>query len=349
VLILAKENSEMLLFPFNDYWWFYVGFTIFVLCVLALDLGVFHKKAHEVSFKEASIWTSVWIGCALIFNGLFYLYAKYRFSTHERYLQIPGFDPDQQAKTTALEFLTGFVVEKSLAIDNIFVFAVVFAYFGVPKIYQHRVLFWGILGALVFRGLFIAIGSVLMQYHAVVIFFGLLLIATGIKMFFAGTQTQDLKDNFIVKQLKKVFRVHPHIEGQNFFIKKDGLTFVTPLFLALIFLELSDIIFAIDSVPAIFALTKEPLIVFTSNIFAILGLRSMYFMLAGVMDRFIYIKYGLASVLVFVGLKMVWLNEAFGGKFPISWSLIIIAALIGGSILASVVIDRFKLGSKDHL
>lgn len=332
----------MILFPFYDYWWFYAGFTAFVLVVLALDLGVFHKKAHEVRFKEASIWTTVWIGMAFVFNYLFYLYAQHRFSTHERYTSIPGFDPDAQAKTSALEFLTGFVVEKSLAIDNIFVFAVVFAYFGIPKMYQHRVLFWGILGALVFRAIFIAMGSVLMQYQWVVIFFGALLILTGLKMFFAGTKPQNLENNFIVKQLKKFFRVHPQIEGQNFFIKKNGLTYVTPLFLALIFLELSDIIFAVDSVPAIFALTKEPLIVFTSNIFAILGLRSMYFMLAGVMDRFAYIKYGLASVLVFVGLKMVWLNEAFGGKFPINWSLGIIAFLIGGSIVASIIIDRRK-------
>jgi len=332
----------MLLFPFVDYWWFYAGFTAFVLVVLALDLGVFHKKAHEVGFKEASIWTAIWIGMAFVFNYLFYLYAQHRFSTHERYTSLPNFDPDAQAKTTALEFLTGFVVEKSLAIDNIFVFAVVFAYFGIPKMYQHRVLFWGILGALVFRAIFISLGSVLMQYQWVVLFFGGLLILTGFKMFFAGTKPQNLENNFIVRQLKKIFRVHPHIEGQKFFIKKNGLTYVTPLFLALIFLELSDIIFAVDSVPAIFALTKEPLIVFTSNIFAILGLRSMYFMLAGVMDRFAYIKYGLASVLVFVGLKMVWLNEAFGGKFPIGWSLGIIASLIGGSIVLSVIIDRRK-------
>ncbi|MFN8944456.1 MAG: TerC family protein [Pseudobdellovibrionaceae bacterium] len=330
----------MILFPFQDYWWFYAGFIVFILVVLALDLGVFHKEAHEVSFKESSIWTAIWISFARVFNLLFYFYAQYRFSTNERYLAIPGFDADLQAKNSALEFLTGFVVEKSLAIDNIFIFAVVFGYFGIPKMYQHRVLFWGILGALFFRAIFIAMGSVLMQYHWVVIFFGGLLILTGIKMFFAGTEPQNLENNFIVKQLKKVFRVHPHIEGQNFFIKKDGITYVTPLFLALIFLELSDIIFAVDSVPAIFALTKEPLIVFTSNIFAILGLRSMYFMLAGVMDRFGYIKYGLAAVLIFVGLKMVWLNEAFGGKFPITWSLLIIATLIGGSILASIIIDR---------
>lgn len=240
------------------------------------------------------------------------------------------------------QFLTGFVVEKSLAVDNIFIFAVVFSYFAIPKVYQHRVLFWGILGALLFRAIFIAMGSVLMQYKFVVLFFGVLLIATGIKMFFMGTKQQDLENNFIVKQLKKVFRVHPKIEGESFFIKKDGLTYVTPLFLALIFIEVTDIIFAVDSVPAIFALTKEPLIVFTSNIFAILGLRSMYFMLSGVMDRFIYIKYGLAAVLVFVGAKMVYLNDAFGGKFPIVWSLSIITLLIGSSIVVSIIVDNRK-------
>lgn len=330
----------MILFPFAEYWWFYAGFTVFILFVLALDLGVFHKKAHEVSFKEASIWTVIWIGLALVFNYAFYLYAGYKFSTDPLYSSIPNFNPDAQAKASAMEFLTGFVVEKSLAIDNIFVFAVVFAYFGIPKIYQHRVLFYGIIGALVFRLIFISLGSVLLQYKWIVIFFGILLIFTGFKMFFAGTKPQNLEDNFIIKQLKKIFRVHPNIEGDKFLIKKDGLTYVTPLFLALIFLELSDIIFAIDSVPAIFALTKEPLIVFTSNVFAILGLRSMYFMLSGVMDKFVYIKYGLAAVLVFVGLKMVWLNEAFGGKFPIEWSLGIIVGLVGSSILASLMFKR---------
>jgi tellurite resistance protein TerC len=332
----------MILFPFADYWWFYLAFTVFVLAVLALDLGVFHKNAHEVSFKEASVWTAVWIGLAFVFNFLFYLYARHTFTTDPKYTSLPDFDALTQAKNSALEFLTGFVVEKSLAIDNIFVFAVVFSYFGIPKIYQHRVLFWGIIGALIFRGIFIAMGSVLMQYHWIVVFFGALLILTGFKMFFAGTKPQNLENNFIVNMLKKVFRVHPTLEGQNFFIRKEGLIYVTPLFLSVVFLELTDIIFAVDSVPAIFALTKEPLIVFTSNIFAILGLRSMYFMLAGVMDRFAYIKYGLASVLVFVGLKMVWLNDAFGGKFPISWSLGIIGFLIGSSILFSWVADRRK-------
>lgn len=337
----------MLLFPFAEYWWFYAGFILFVFFLLALDLGVFHKKAHEVSFKESAIWTSIWISLALVFNVLFYIYSKWKFSTDERYLSLPDFDPSGQAKSFALEFLTGFVIEKSLAIDNIFIFAVVFGYFGIPKKYQHRVLFWGILGALIFRAIFVGMGSVLMQYEWVVIFFGVLLIATGIKMFFAGTEQKSLDKSVIIRALKKVFRVHPHIEGQKFFHKINGLTYVTPLFLALIFLELTDIIFAVDSVPAIFAITKEPLIVFTSNIFAILGLRSMYFMLAGVMDKFIYIKYGLAAVLVFVGSKMVYLNHAFGGKFPIGWSLGIIAFLIGSSIAFSVLVDmKSKNSSK---
>jgi tellurite resistance protein TerC len=329
----------MILFPLSEYWLFYAGFTLFVFLLLALDLGVFHKKAHEVSFKESSIWTTIWISLAMIFNYLFYLYSYWQFTTDDKYLSIPGFDGVAQAKTTAIEFLTAFVIEKSLAIDNIFIFAVVFGYFAIPKLYQHRILFWGVLGALIFRAIFISMGSVLMQYHWVVIFFGALLILTGIKMFFAGTKIQNLENSFIVSLLKKIFRIHPHIESQNFFFKKEGLVYVTPLFLALVFLEITDIIFAVDSVPAIFAVTKEPLIVFTSNIFAMLGLRSMYFMLAGFMDKFIYIKYGLASVLIFVGGKMVYLNEAFGGKFPINWSLGIISFLIGTSIAVSLIVN----------
>lgn len=332
----------MTLFPFSEYWSFYVCFLIFVFFLLALDLGVFHKKAHEVSLKESATWTAIWISLAMVFNVLFYFYARWQFSTGERFLAIPGFDPDAQAKTTALEFLTGFVIEKSLAIDNIFIFAVVFGYFAIPKKYQHRVLFWGIFGALVFRGIFIGMGSILMQYEWVVMFFGGLLILTGFKMFFSGTEEKNLDESVIIRGLKKVLRVHPKLEGEKFFHRVNGLVHVTPLFLALIFLELTDIIFAVDSVPAIFAITKEPLIVFTSNIFAMLGLRSMYFMLAGVMDKFIYIKYGLAAVLVFVGAKMVYLNHAFGGKFPITWSLGIIAFLISSSIGASIFVDARK-------
>lgn len=330
----------MMLFPMSAYWWVYLGFVTFVILMLALDLGVFHRQAHEVSFKEATAWSVLWVSLALLFNLLFYVMALERFKFHPMYQGIEDFDPATQARTSALEFLAGFVVEKSLAIDNIFIFAIVFSYFAIPKIYQHRILFWGILGALVFRAIFVALGAVLMQYHWVVVGFGVLLIFTGIKMLTAGTESQDLDKNVLLKWLRKIFRVEPKLHGAHFFVRKDGILYVTPLFVALIFLELTDIIFAIDSVPAIFALTKEPLIVFTSNIFAILGLRSMYFMLSGFMDRFRYIKYGLAAVLMFVGVKMAYLTQAFDGKFPISWSLGIIAFLIGSSVLFSVYMNR---------
>ena len=332
----------MILFTFADYWWFYLTFTLFVLSMLALDLGVFHKTSREVSPTEATLWTGFWISLALVFNAVFYFYSVHKFSTDPFYTSIPGFDPLLQAKTLGLEFLTGFVIEKALAIDNIFIFAVVFSYFGIPKIYQHRVLFWGIMGALAFRGLFIALGSMLMKYHWIVVFFGALLILTGIKMFFAGTKPQNIENNFIVGLLKKWIRVTPNLVGKNFFVRQNGLVFATPLFLSLVFLELSDIIFAVDSVPAIFAITKEPLIVFTSNIFAILGLRSMYFLLSGVIDRFAYIKYGLASVLIFVGLKMTYLNELFDGKFPIGLSLGIITSLISVSIIMSIIVEKIE-------
>ncbi len=329
-------------FPFAEYWWFYASFIVFVLAVLALDLGVFHKDAHEVSFKEASIWTAAWISLALVFNVLFYLYADHSFANDPRLLELSQGDPAGAAKRVAMEFLTGFVVEKSLAVDNIFVFAVVFSYFGIPRIYQHRILFYGIIGALFFRALFIALGSYLMAYHAVVLFFGALLIFTGIKMFLSNDEMMEPEKNWSLRLLRKFLRVHPKIEGEQFFVRINGVLHATPLFVALIFLELSDILFAVDSVPAIFALTNEPLIVFTSNIFAILGLRSMYFMLSGVMAKFAYIKYGLAAVLIFVGLKMVWLNDAFGGKFPIAWSLGIIVGLIGSSIAVSWYISALK-------
>ncbi len=261
------------------------------------------------------------------------MYAKWKFTTDETYNLIAGFDPDAQAKTSALEFLTGFVIEKSLAIDNIFIFAVVFGYFAIPKMYQHRVLFWGILGALVFRAIFIGMGSVLMQYEWVVIFFGVLLIITGIKMFFAGTEQKDLDQNIIVRGLKRVLRIHPKIVGQKFFTKINGLIYVTPLFLALVFLELTDIIFAVDSVPAIFAITKEPLIVFTSNIFAMLGLRSMYFFLANMLEKFSYLEYSLIAILTFVGIKMLIIHHY---KFPEWVSLGFIALALLGGILVSL-------------
>jgi len=329
--------ESIYLFPLADYWWLYLGFTAFVLGMLALDLGVFHRDAHVVSFKESLTWSVVWVSLALIFNLLLWWYCVWKFPQDARLLAVPGFVPEVAARTAALEFLTGYIVEKSLAVDNIFIFVVVFTFFAIPAKYQHRVLFFGILGALVFRVIFIALGAVLMQYHWLVVLFGVFLILTGIKILFAGDKPIEPEKNPIIRLLRKFLRVTPQIEGQKFFLRKAGVLYATPLFVALVFLELSDIIFAVDSVPAIFAITKEPLLVFTSNIFAILGLRAMYFLLAGVVHKFRYLKYGLGLVLVFVGLKMVWLNEAFGGKFPITWSLGIIAGIIGTSIAVSLL------------
>ena len=329
--------ENIILFPFADYWLFYVGFTVFVLMMLALDLGVFHRDAHEVTFKESLTWSIIWISLALIFNFLFFKFAGWKFENDARLLAIPGFDGNAAANQVGLEFLTGYIVEKTLAIDNIFVFVVVFSFFAVPLKYQHRVLFFGILGALIFRIIFIAMGSILLQYQWIVIFFGAFLILTGFKIIFAPEKPIDPEKNPVIKLFKKFFPVTSTFEGQKFFIRKEGMLYATPLMVALLFIEVSDIIFAVDSVPAIFAITKEPLIVFTSNVFAILGLRAMYFMLAGVIHKFRYLKYGLGIVLVFVGLKMAWLNEAFGGKFPISWSLIIIVTIIGTSILISLL------------
>ena len=327
-------------FPFAEYWHFYAGFMAFVLAMLALDLGVFHRKAHDVSFKEASIWSVVWVSMALLFNFGLYRYALWKFPQDERLLAIPNFVPDVAAWTVSMEFLTGYIVEKSLSVDNIFIFVMVFAYFAIPTKYQHRVLFYGILGALVFRAIFIGLGSALMQFHWVIYLFGAFLILTGIKMFFASNEEIEPEKNLLIRIFRKFMPVSPTIDGKNFFSRIDGKWHATPLFIALLFLEATDIIFAVDSVPAIFAITKEPFIVFTSNIFAILGLRSMYFMLAGVIEKFYLLKYGLAIVLVFVGLKMVWLNDAFGGKFPISYSLGFISLTILASVLLSLAFPR---------
>lgn len=326
----------MTYFLFADYWWFYLGFTAFVLLLLSLDLGVFHRKAHAVSFREATLWSVVWIGLALAFNFGFYRYAAWKFANDPALMGTPGFNPETAARQVGLEFLTGYVVEKTLSLDNIFVFVVVFTFFAIPAVYQHRVLFFGIIGALLFRGVFIAVGSALLQYHWVIWVFGGLLIATGLKMMFLPDKKLDPEKNPIIRLFRRFVPVTDEIHGQKFFVRLKGVIHATPLLVALLFVEISDILFAVDSVPAIFALTKEPMIVFTSNVFAILGLRALYFLLAGAVERFTLLKYGLAAVLVFVGLKMVWLNDAFGGKFPIAWSLAIIGAAIGASIAASL-------------
>lgn len=334
--------SDLFLFPFADYWWFYAAFTVFVLGMLALDLGVFHRDAHEVGFKEALGWSITWISLALLFGYGLYQYALWKFPLDPR---LVGLDHAALAKQTFLEYLAGFVVEKSLSVDNIFVFVVVFGYFAIPPKYQHRVLFFGILGALIFRIIFIGLGALLMQFHWVILVFGAFLILTGLKILFAPEKPVDPEKNPIIRLLRRIMPVTPQVHGQNFFVLLNGVLHATPLFVCLVFLELTDIVFAIDSVPAIFALTKEPLIVFTSNVFAILGLRALFFLLAGVMHRFHYLKYGLGLVLVFVGLKMAWLNEAFGGKFPITWSLGIIGGLIGLSMLLSWLRPRPAAGA----
>lgn len=311
-------------FPFAEYWWFYAGFLVFVLAMLAIDLGIFNRKAHVVSFKEAATWSAVWVVLAIIFGAAFYQYTLSNFGA-------------EIARSLTLEFFTGFVIEYSLSIDNIFIFVLVFAYFRIPPEYKHRVLFYGILGALVFRAIFIALGSALMQFHWVIYLFGGFLIITGIKMVFTQSEEIEPEKNLLIRIFRRFMPVTHSIRGKEFFLKKRGRWFATPLFITLLFLEATDIIFAVDSVPAIFAVTNEPLIVFTSNIFAILGLRSMYFMLAGVIGKFHLLKFGLSIVLVFVGLKMVWLNDAFGGKFPISYSLGFIITVIAGSIVLSIL------------
>jgi tellurite resistance protein TerC len=315
------------LFPFAEYWWIYASFLGLIAVVLAIDLGVFNKTPHQPSLKEAGLWTVAWVALAGLFNLALYFYSLQKFGSAEI------------ANRVGLEFLAGYVVEKTLAVDNIFVFAMVFAYFKVPLRFQHKVLFWGIIGALLFRGLFIALGAFLMQYHFVVVGFGVLLVLTGLKMAFQKDEG-DMNDRWVLRLLRRWLPLTSDDDRGSFVRTINGKRFVTPLFLALVVIEVSDIIFAVDSVPAIFALTKEPLTVFTSNIMAILGLRSMYFMISGFMDKFTYIKYGLAAVLVFVGFKMSYLNGAFGGKFPITWSLAVITVLVGTSIVASLVKTR---------
>ncbi len=327
-------------FPWSEYWWVYFAFVGFVIAMLVLDLGVFHKKSHTVSMKEATIWSVVWICLALLFNFGLHEFAHAEFLSSERLRAFPGFTPQlakQWADQLSLEFLTGYVIEKSLSVDNLFIFVIVFQYFAIKPIYQHRILFFGILGALAFRAIFISIGSALMRYEWVVMLFGGFLVLTGVKLAFSSNQEIEPEKNILIRILKKIMPVTTTITGPEFVKRQGGKLYATPLLLCLVFVEATDIIFAVDSVPAIFAITKEPLIVFTSNVFAILGLRSLYFLLANVVDKFHLLKYGLAVVLVFVGLKMTWLNHAFDGKFPISWSLWIISGVIGASIAASLL------------
>jgi TerC family integral membrane protein len=338
-------NGPAVLFPFSEYWWFYLAFTAFVGVLLALDLGVFHRKAHTVSVKEAAAWSVVWVTLALSFNFGFYRFMLSRFAQDPRLLAIPGFVPASAAWEATLQFLAGYVVEYSLSVDNIFVFVVVLNYFSIPTVYQHRVLFFGILGALIFRAVFIAVGAALLQYQWVLWFFGAFLVFTGVRMMFAEERGVEPEENALIRLFRRFVPVTPEMHAQKFFLRVSGKVHATPLFVALLFLEMTDIVFAVDSVPAIFALTREPLIVFTSNIFAILGLRNLYFMLRGAIDRFHMLKYGLGIVLVFVGLKMTvfqlpYFERVFHGHFPITWSLGIIVGVIALSVAASLIFPR---------
>ncbi len=293
-------------------WW--VIFNIFVLAMLALDLGVFHRKAHEVKVKEALVWSFVWIALALLFNVGVYFW---------------------QGTQTALEFLTGYLIEKSLSVDNIFVFLLIFSYFRVPFLYQHKVLFWGILGALVMRAIFIATGVTLIQkFHWIIYVFGGFLILTGIKMALQKDMEIHPERNPVLRLFQRFIPVTKDYEDDKFFFKRSGRYFATPLFITLLIVETTDLIFAVDSIPAILAITIDPFIVYTSNVFAILGLRALYFALAGIMQLFHYLHYGLSAILVFVGIKML-LADLY--KIPVGISLGVVAGSLLISAIASII------------
>ncbi len=325
---------DVQLFPFADYWWFYLAFTAFVLALLAVDLGVFHRKAHEVSIREATIWSAVWVALALGSNYLFYRYALWKFAADERLNAIPGFVPEEAARQVGLEFLTGYLIEKALSVDNIFVFVLVFGYFAIPAKYQHRVLFFGIIGALLFRAVFIAIGATLIQYHWVVVLFGVFLILTGAKMLLVPDKGVNPEKNPLMRLFRRLIPVTNEMHGQSFLVRLAGRVHATPLLVALLFVEISDIVFAVDSVPAIFAVTREPLIVFATNVFAILGLRALFFLLSGAIEKFHYLSLALSAILVFIGVKML-ISEFV--HIPIAVSLGVIAGLLTIAIVASLI------------
>jgi len=293
---------------------FWIGFHVLIFLILALDLGVFKRKEHKIPLKEALYWSLTWISLAMLF-GLFVFF--------------------EFGRIRALEYLTGYVIEYSLSVDNIFVFILIFSYFAVKEEYQHKILFWGILGALIMRGIFIFTGVALINsFHWIVIIFGGFLVFTGIKMLFQKEVQVDPEKNPVVIFFRKYLPVSDKLHGSKFFIKQNHRTYATPLFLVLLVIESSDLIFAVDSIPAILAISHETFIVYTSNIFAILGLRSLYFAVAGVMGYFRYLKVGLAFVLTFVGMKM--LASFFHMEIPILISLAIIISILVISVLASV-------------
>lgn len=301
--------------------WTYVLFNLFVLGMLALDLGLFHRQDHRVGLRESLVWTGVWIALAVLFAfGLYYW-------------KLAAFGAPQASEVT-LQFVTGYLIEKSLSIDNVFVFLLLLNYFKVPEQLQHRVLFWGIIGALIFRGIFIAIGAVLIaKFHWIIFLFGGILVLTGVKMALSKDKEIHPERNPLLRLFRKFVPVTDDYHGRNFFIRQAGRWAATPLMVVLVLVESSDIIFAVDSIPAIFAVSRDPFIVYTANVFAILGLRSLFFAIAGVMGLFHHLHYGLSAILVFVGVKML-ISDSF--KIPVGWSL----AVIGGILLISVAASK---------
>ena len=298
--------------------WLWIGFNAFVLAMLALDLGVFHRKAHVVSFRESIAWTAVWVVLALLFNA--WVWHHY-------------------GSQKALQFFTGYLIEKSLSVDNVFVFALLFSYFAVPLVYQHKVLFWGILGALAMRAIMIGAGAALItRFTWVIYLFGAFLIITGLKMVFKRAEEIHPERNPVVRWFKKLMPVTADYRRDRFFVLENGRRHATPLFVVLLLVEVSDLIFAVDSIPAIFAVTTDPFIVYTSNVFAILGLRSLYFALAGVINKFHYLKVGLGVVLAFVGVKMLLAHTAY--KLDTLVSLGVVAGVLAISIVASLLWPR---------
>jgi len=296
----------------------WIAFSAFILLMLSLDLGLFNRKAHAIRYREAWIWSGVWVTLAMIFGALVFNY---------------------QGKTRGLEFLTGYLIELSLSVDNLFVFLLIFSYFKVPSKFQHRVLFWGVVGALVMRLTMIFVGAALLQrFNWIIYIFGAFLVYTGIKMFKQEETEIHPEENPVVRFVTRFLPVTHHYEGQNFFTKVDGRRTGTLLLLVLIVVEVTDLIFAVDSIPAIFAITTNTFIVYTSNVFAILGLRSMYFLLAGVVEKFHYLRLGLAIVLTFIGLKM--LVVALGIHIPIWVSLVFVGVVLLGSVAASLLFAK---------
>lgn len=295
--------------------------------MLALDLGVFHRKAHAISVREAIAWSIFWISLALVFCAGLWV--------------IEGSKP-------ALEFLTGFLIEKSLSVDNLFVFLLIFTYFNVPRLYQHKVLFWGILGALFFRGIFIITGVKLIhQFHWLIYVFGVFLVLSGIKMAFQKDKKLEPEKNPVIRMFQRCFKVTHSFESGKFFIREGGKLVATPLFVTLLFVEMTDIVFAVDSIPAILAVSRDPFIVYTANVFAILGLRSLYFALAGIMGMFHYLHYGLSLILVFVGFKMVLSDSAY--KIPTAAALGVVAFILVLSVILSVLIPQKKTELEEEL